>query len=231
MLCTLLHSHPEILCHHEVFNPNGIFYALGYRNGEIDLGTIDERDRSPIEFLARLWQHPLGFNCVGFKMTRGQDERVLQSVLEDCSIRKIVLRRLDVVRTYVSELIARETGRWEVYDHRDLPSEAPKVHVDADSLHAHLELNHAFYIALESSLARSRQEYFSTCYERLHSRDEHRRLLNFLNVSSAFSDLEPRSVRQNPGCLGQLVANYQELQSVLNGTDLAHFLHPNEVPA
>src|SRR6516164_8567844 len=86
MLCTLLHSHPEILCHHEVFNPNGIFYALGYRNGEIDLGTIDERDRSPIEFLARLWQHPIGFNCFGFKMTRGQDERVLQTVLEDCGI-------------------------------------------------------------------------------------------------------------------------------------------------
>jgi hypothetical protein len=224
MLCTLLHSHPEILCHHEVFNPNGIFYALGYRNGEIDLGTIDERDRSPIEFLARLWQHPIGFNCVGFKMTRGQDERVLQTVLEDCGIRKIVLRRLDVVRTYVSELIARETGRWEVYDHRDLPSEAPKVHVDAEALQAHLELNYAFYAGLESSLAHSRQDYFSACYERLHSREEHRRLLDFLGVSFDVAGLAPKSVRQNPGGLGQLVANYHELKSFLNGTKLASFL-------
>ena len=37
MLCTLLGSHPEILCHHEVFNPSGIFYALYYRDGRIDL--------------------------------------------------------------------------------------------------------------------------------------------------------------------------------------------------
>ena len=31
MLCTLLDSHPAILCHHELFNPRGIFYALGLR--------------------------------------------------------------------------------------------------------------------------------------------------------------------------------------------------------
>ena len=44
-LCTLLNSHPEILCHHEVYNPSAIFYALEYRGGSLDLGTIDDRDR------------------------------------------------------------------------------------------------------------------------------------------------------------------------------------------
>jgi LPS sulfotransferase NodH len=82
-LCSLLNSHPGILCHHEVFNPNGIFYALDFRDGAFDLGTIEERNRRPLEFLSRIWQHPLGTNCVGFKMTRGQDEHVLQAVLSD----------------------------------------------------------------------------------------------------------------------------------------------------
>src|SRR5580693_4511868 len=90
-LCSLLNSHPEILCHHEVFNPAGIFYALGHRDGTLDLGTIEERDRRPLEFLERLWRAPLGLPCVGFKMTRGQDERVVQAVLEDRGVRKILL--------------------------------------------------------------------------------------------------------------------------------------------
>ena len=34
LLCTLLNSHPEILCHHEVFNPQGIFTALTHRHQE-----------------------------------------------------------------------------------------------------------------------------------------------------------------------------------------------------
>ena len=50
-LCTLLNSHPEILCHHEVYNPSAIFYALDLRDGTIELGTRDERDWRPLEFL------------------------------------------------------------------------------------------------------------------------------------------------------------------------------------
>lgn len=50
LLCTLLHSHSEILCHHEVFNPSGIYYALEYRDGSLNLGTIDEREQAPLSF-------------------------------------------------------------------------------------------------------------------------------------------------------------------------------------
>ena len=42
MLCTLLGSHEDVLCHHELFNPRGVFYALELRDGSFDLG----RDRA-----------------------------------------------------------------------------------------------------------------------------------------------------------------------------------------
>jgi hypothetical protein len=48
LLCTLVGSHADVLCHHELFNPGGIYYALPLRNGGFSLGTIEERDADPL---------------------------------------------------------------------------------------------------------------------------------------------------------------------------------------
>src|SRR5437763_1727781 len=115
MLCTLLDSHPAILCHHELFNPAGIFYALGLRDGSLALGTMAERDRDPMAFLNRLWGAHQGNACAGFKMTHRQNDMVFRSLLVDATIKKIILRRKNRVRTFVSRLIAERTGVWEAY--------------------------------------------------------------------------------------------------------------------
>lgn len=228
-LCSLLNSHPDILCHHEVFNPSGIFYAADRRDGSINLGTVEERDDRPLEFLDRLWWNSLGFPCVGFKMTRGQNEPVLEAVLEDRGVRKILLRRGNALRTYISELIAMETGRWEVYDRRE-PSAGPLwVRVDVDGLRSHIETNAAFYNRLEEELRRTAQEFVSTAYESLSCAEEHSRLLQYLGVSrNEIIALEGRSIRQNPQRLSQLVANYHELKSALEGSDLGPLLDMDE---
>lgn len=227
-LCSLLNSHPDILCHHEVFNPGGIHYAIGYRNGLIDLGTIEDRDRQPLDFLSRLWSKHFDFPCVGFKMTRGQDDQVLQAVVEDHGVLKILLRRSNSLRTFVSERIAEETGRWEVYDRAELPLRSPRIHVDVDALRAHMAVNHGFYSLLEQALCRSGQSYLPVRYERLSSPDEHARLLTFLGVDPQARMLEAKSVRQNPAALPQLIANYRELESALHGTELESLLHFEE---
>src|SRR5438445_713979 len=102
MLCTILDSHPLILCHHEVFNPDGIFYALDLRDGSFGPGSMEERDRDPLGFLARLWETDLGHPCIGFKMTHRQNEPVFQNVVHDREVKKILLRRQNRVKTYVS---------------------------------------------------------------------------------------------------------------------------------
>lgn len=227
-LCSLLGSHPDILCHHEIFNPAGIFYALGYRDGSLNLGTIEERDRHPLEFLDRVWQQHLDFSCVGFKMTRGQDERIINALLDDRGIRKILLRRSNPVRTYVSEQIAEQTGRWEVYDRSELPQSSRRIRVDVEELRAHLEVNQQFYRSLEQPLRHSDQSFLSVQYERLSSPEEHARLLTFLGVERNALPLEGESIRQNPEPLPQLVANYYELESALRGTELEPLLAAEE---
>ena len=224
MLCTLVGSHPDVLCHHELFNPRGVFYALELREGSFDLGSIEERDRDPLGFLERVWAADLGHSHVGFKMTHRQNEAVLDAVLHDAGVRKIVLRRENRVRTFVSQRISEELDQWEVYREADLGSERPRVHVDPLALRESIAMNEAYYGEVEQVLEATGQQFLRVSYERLLGGAERPRVLEFLGLpepARAGESLRIRSVRQNPGDLRDLVTNFGELEEALAGTALA----------
>jgi LPS sulfotransferase NodH len=228
MLCTLLGSHPDVLCHHEVFNPDGVFYALELRDGSLDLDGIEERDRDPLAFLERVWSTDLGHSHVGFKMTHRQNETVLDAVLRDVGVRKIVLRRQNRVRTFVSRQISEQTGQWEAYREADLVSERPRVHVDVAALREDIAENEGYYGEVERLLETTGQPFVRVWYERLLAgrRDERARarVLEFLGLPEpdrAAASLRIRSVRQNPASLRELITNFAELEDALAGTGLA----------
>jgi LPS sulfotransferase NodH len=221
LLCTLLGSHADILCHHELFNPGGIFYALPLRNGPFSLGTMEERAANPLAFLARVWDANLGKRCVGFKMTRGQDPTVLAALLADTNVRMIVLRRANRLKTYVSELCAEATGQWEVYDRAALTPSRRRVRVDRRALDRSIAQNETFYASIEAGLESFGSAALGVTYERLHRDDEHRRMLAFLGVPAEDAALTAGSVKQNSCDLRDLIENYDELARELVGTDLA----------
>jgi hypothetical protein len=220
MLCTLLDSHPAILCHHEVFNPRGIYCALSLRDGDFTLGSMDERDADCVAFVDRIWRRPEGHRCVGFKLTCGQAERVLSHVLADRSVRKIVLRRRNRVKAYVSERIAEQLDQWEVYDERQLDPVRPRVEVDADQLRSHVAENERFYRGVESRLGDTGQGCLRIDYEELGTPGERARLLRFLDLEREGVFLEARSVKQNPRDLREVVANFDDLAEALEGDPL-----------
>jgi LPS sulfotransferase NodH len=223
MLCTLLGSHPDVLCHHELFNPTGVYYALELRDTPFDLGTMEERDLDPLAFLERVWSADLGHSHVGFKMTHRQNETVLDAVLQDDAIRKLVLRRENRVRTYVSRLISEQTGQWEVYRDADLVPERPRVQVDLAALRQSIADDEAYYRDVEDCLRSTRQPFLPLCYEQLLEAGTRIRLLEFLDLpqpASAVGTLSVRSVRQNPEDLRALVTNFGELEAALAGTAL-----------
>ena len=221
LLCTLLNSHPEILCHHELFNPQGIFTAQGFQGPAIQQASLAARDEAPLEFLNLAWSLDQGNRSVGFKWTRGQNERVLNHVLDTQEIQKIVLRRRNRVKTYVSDLIARKTNQWEVYNPRELAFPRPQVAVDAKALRQHVEQNQQFYSRLENTLKQTRQEYLELTYELLLTAGEQSRVLDFLHPTRCRVPLTPSSVKQNPMDLRQSIANYDELLTQLSGCELA----------
>jgi LPS sulfotransferase NodH len=115
MLCTMLNSHSDILCHHELYNPREIFYALQLRGTDFKLSGKRFRNKYPLQFLSKVWHNDLGYPYVGFKMTGRQNTTVLNAVLHDATIKKIILKRHNRVKTFVSKLIAQQCGIWEDY--------------------------------------------------------------------------------------------------------------------
>lgn len=218
LLCSLLGSHPDVRCHHELFNPNGIFTTLDERDDATPADALAARDRDPLGFLDRVWRDARGAQALGFKMTPDQAPDVLAHVLADTGIAKIVLRRQNALRQLVSERIADATGRWEAYD--DAPPLArPRVHVDAVELAEHAARVDAFHAGIDAALLRSGQSSLSLRYEWLFDPDEQARLLAFLDLRP--QPLRTRSVPQNPEPLDRLLANASALRNALAGTPLA----------
>lgn len=216
LLCTLLGSHPDILCHHELFNPRGVFCARDWLDDH-PFGDIDTRDRDPTGFLDRVWSHPVGERCVGLKWTRGQSTVALRTLTSEPGVKKIVLRRRHRLKTYVSERIARELDQWEVYDRKELVRDRPRLVVEGHDALEHASTNTRFYRSLEEALRG--QAFCDIDYEDLLMPRLHRNILQFLDVDPDVP-LRPGSVKQNPDDLRQIVANFDELRSQLRGTEL-----------
>ena len=228
LLCTLLNSHPEVLCHHELFNPNGIFYALEYRDGSLDLGSMEARDREPFEFLQRVWDHPQGSFCVGFKMTRGQDRTIMQKLIEDPGVLKILLYRRNRLKTFISEQLARQTDRWEAYAREELATVTPRLHVDVESFKAHCNINESFYQGIEDALRSGQQPWIETAYEDVLTDPEHVRLLEFLGTGETRIKLTHSSVKQSDTDLRTHIENYRELERALEGSEYLAELYDYE---
>jgi LPS sulfotransferase NodH len=222
LLCTLIDSHPDALCHHELFNPRGIFTALDLRDIATPLHDIAARERDPVAYLAQVWRYARGHACVGFKMTPEQHPEILRAVLDDAAIAKIVLRRDNPLRALVSERIANMTGRWEAYAGETEAAPHPRVHVERDELDRHVRQVQAFYDGLTDVMRRCGQRWLELRYESLFDGDEQHRLCDFLGLSPR--PLQARSIRQNPEPLERLLDNADALRRSLASTPLERLL-------
>lgn len=220
LLCTLLNSHPRVLCHHEVFNPQGVFTAHDYHGDLLNVESLRQRDDDPLGFLELVWQTGGDEMAVGFKWTRGQEQRVLSSVLKDAGVKKIILRRRNRIKTYVSERIAQATHQWEVYSPQDLMLPRPRIEVDDADLREHIASNEHFYAEIMDTLARPSQPHLLLDYETLLQREVQVRIFEFLEVASPQTPPVPGSVKQNPSDLRETIANFAELSSRLTGSEL-----------
>jgi len=223
MLCTILGAHPAVLCHHELFNPRGVFVALECRDEAAPFGGVDARERDPFGFLRDVWAARGTHACVGFKITPRQMPRdVFDALLADTTVRKIVLRRDNVVRAFVSERIAECVDQWEVYDAATLARDKPRVHVAPEALKRYADDVDAYYADIAQRLGD--QPYLELRYETLGTLAAQNRAFAFLGVARVAGPIAARSVRQNPEPLTQLIANHAELTAALRGDRLAHAL-------
>jgi hypothetical protein len=225
-LCTLLNSHPEILCHHEIFNPHVVGVARHLQNAEFHMGSIEERERDPIEFLSRVWRLDEGRRAVGFKLCWKQNEPIFHAVLADPGIRKVVLKRRNRIKSFVSLLLARQTGEWVIYNDAATPGARPKVHVDEGELRQHIAFNDAYYAEIESAIQQPGQMGHVLHYEDLFSETSLCGTLRFLGVAEPNPALlAGQTWKLSSTSLRDLVASFDSLESSLRGTALEEELY------
>ena len=152
----------------------------------------------------------------------------MQSLIKDASVLKILLYRRNRLKTFISEELAKQTDRWEVYSKDELATDTHKLHVDVEAFRAHCELNESYYRDIEHALHASGQEWIETMYEDILSPPEHVRLLEFLGVENTDARLVQSSVKQSDRNLRTHIENYQELELALAGSEYLAELYDYE---
>ncbi|MEZ4586465.1 MAG: hypothetical protein R2909_08715 [Gemmatimonadales bacterium] len=231
LLAAKLDSHPDIVCHHELFNPDGIHRSLSYKDSPLSFGTTESRDRDPHGFVVGVYGFSDGQKAVGFKLAPGQSNAVLLSLLLSRRVRKIVMERRNWLQAYSSELIAQATQVWSVAKNRQAgPSPKQKVRMELAGLRQFIRKRSLFLRLTKLLLKLTGQRFETVDYEDISLPETERRVLDFLGVASD-QPLKERTVKQNPSRLRDRIANYDELEQALAGTELGRFLDPAPEPA
>jgi hypothetical protein len=121
-LATALASYPNVVCLGEIFHPNvGEHFPDEYATS-IDLGL---RERDAVAFVDRVYGLDNGAHAAGFKIFRGHNDVALAHILSDRGIKKIVLRRENVLASFSSLRLAIQTGHWQARLSRPPPVMPP----------------------------------------------------------------------------------------------------------
>ncbi len=223
MLCSLLSSHPDVICHYEMFHPDTIF-PFGQKEGEAIFGTAEERDRDPQAFLRRIWNESGERGAVGFKLQNYQGRSIQLSLLLDRSVKKIILHRKNRLAAYVSLLRADQTGVWSTQDAGSDQYDQMKVSVGLRALRGFARRNSLYIRLVRLLLAATLQRPLYVWYEDLGEDTVRRRLLEHLRVAPDTGLLESRVTKQSMGRLSDRIANADELAEQIRGTSFAEEL-------
>jgi hypothetical protein len=212
-LCGVLNSHPEILCHYEVLHPQAVYYALTYPETRFR-PTVDERDADPRRFVDDLFARDFGHTAVGLKLMYGHAPELSGELLRDPSVRKIVLRRESRVRVFLSAKRAIRAGRFTQVSYDGIP-----IELDPAELLGFCRAYDEHFAWIDEQVAG--QDVLRLSYERLFDAGTVAGVLGSLGVTPVDeSSLRALHRRQSFDSLPEAIANFEELERALAGTDL-----------
>ena len=218
-LCGLLNSHPQVLCHAELFNPTRAYFARGCYDGRMaDLEDVSRRDADPLGFLEQIWARDFGHAAVGFKLLDSQEPRLTAPLLQDPRITVIVLERRNRMRAYVSWLRANLIGRCA---HRNY--DGLKVEVRPKPLITFVNFYNRYYDAVRGHLRKHNQPWVDVFYEDLAAdpRASVAPIFEALGLQPELAPLIGYNRRQSHDRLEDIISNYRQIAYMLQDTPLA----------
>ena len=230
-LVTLLGSHPEILCNGNVFHPKNVwvFWPKKDLNEETRSELLELRRTNPEALLNRVFAASYGRAHVGFKIFQGQHDAILDRLIGDHGVKKIVLYRRNVLANYASSLAAKRSGDWGGKA-EGRSTETEKVRFDLEKFALFHDAYVAFYHDTVRKLNDRNQIFHLMHYEDINNLLLFGGLLRFIGVSG---DVSPSSVKvhhvkQNPSDILSRFANPETVLEYLRRCGLLHWLHECE---
>lgn len=209
MLLSYLNSHPNVKAKGELFR---------FLRGRSSEGLWADA------FMTK----KVGVHAVGFKLLRSHpedsiDKSVWSRIKGDEKLKILHLRRKNLVRWYVSRLVALQTSCWNTYSRKKvLPLSERKIHVNVAEALASFESELRYHEQIERYYSKS--QLLKVVYEDLvRSGDqEFSRIFKFLSIPDC--RVRSSTVKINFEPLHDLITNYKEVESRLKNTPYSCFL-------
>ncbi|WP_179381069.1 nodulation protein NodH [Jannaschia marina] len=194
----------------EVFNP--VF--LGSHN-RTELFGIDmaAREADPAPLLDAVVSEP---GLTGFRFFHDHDPRVLDEILDNPRIAKVVLTR-NPLDSYVSLAIASQTGQWRLTNPK--MAKAATARFVAEDFDALIERQMTFRDHVQRRLQVSGQGAFWIAYDDIGDLDVLNGLAAYLGAGSRLAEVPGKLKRQNPGDVEDKVENPGEMRAHLATLD------------
>jgi hypothetical protein len=166
---------------------------------------------------------------VGFKIFPDHNDKIMWGLIEEPSIKKIILVRENYLMNYLSFLTAQETNLYFVKAGTDVKVEDIPIKVDFNSFLRYEKNNKAFFDKVRKTLTDSGQEFFEVHYEDLLVRDQQAEVLRYIGVNPDPDVLIIKSVKQNKLSLDQKIINYKEIVEKFTGAGKADYLREEKL--
>ena len=230
LLCQWLDTHPEICMHFELFNDKAV-YANRAKGGQSrDKDVIERRNGDLSAFLEDMLdvrRTAPGAKAVGWKLfpenwnigEPSTTHDLFERVMADPRIRKVVLRRKNLLAACTSAMKASVSGE---YIHTNL--DHIRVHIVPHEFEAYARGYDAYYDFLRERL--TGQKYVELTYEGLttDSSGSLRQIHHLLGVGGQdMVTVKSNMERQNTVPICDALDNFEELRKAFIGTPLAEY--------
>ena len=223
-----LREHPDILCHGEVFHPHEVwvYRPKGKIGNEVRAELRELRGTDPEALLERVYSENYGRTSVGFKIFRGHCDPIMDKLVNDASVRKVVLYRRNVLANFSSALAAKDSGKWGT---RKSPEKQPdlRVHFRPQHFMRFHQRYVNFYKGIIETLNKNREVFHVMDYEDINNPYLFAALVNYLGGDPEQCQERTRKPLKKQGRTDILsrFSNPDDVRTFLEKQKLLHWMY------
>lgn len=210
----------DIICLGELYNPTFVgvdrphldkFSYAGYgRNNE---KSQEKRMKNPFLLLEKVSDEAHAEKkLVGFRMFKGHNHSVRRVLINDSSVKKILLER-NLIDSYVSLNLAVQTGQWVKREDKD---QAPQsIHFNIEDFESYVKTNQHFFSSIEERLKATKQDFLKINYQDVLNNKKVKQIARFIGSRGKMLQYNTVLRKQNPDALERKIDNFKEVEEYI----------------